>query len=110
MHSRPCKRTAVLLWLVVAALLTVTAIVCGPLQVMATTTTRPATTTMVEEEPAPPQLGTPGSARRTANSDGGVLSDANFVIVDRLSDGEFERRIHFNGLKAKETSLTQEIG
>lgn len=34
----------------------------------------------------------------------------NFMVTDKLTDGEFERRIHYNGLKGKETSLTREAG
>lgn len=29
----------------------------------------------------------------------------NFLLIDRLADGEMERRIQFDGLTAKETSI-----
>ena len=54
------------------------------------------------------------SHHRFANSktdDGGVAagpSEANyqnFLLIDYLSDGEMERRVSYNGITAKETSI-----
>ncbi|KAK7862398.1 hypothetical protein R5R35_004172 [Gryllus longicercus] len=36
---------------------------------------------------------------------GGAARMRNFVAVDWLADGEMERRVHFNGVSAKETSV-----
>jgi hypothetical protein len=51
---------------------------------------------------------TDGSRDGVIGSGGHSVKIHNFISTDALYDGEQERRIHYNGVTAKETAVTTE--